>query len=93
MASGILAGMPTSTDEKVRENRLRRMAARQGLALHKSRRRDPYAKDFGLYWVVDPGLYDPREEWPPGEHPAHHFPWRGGTLDDVEAYLTGDRAH
>jgi hypothetical protein len=38
--------------EKVRENRLRRMATRQGLALVKTRRRDPRAYDFGTYSLV-----------------------------------------
>ena len=38
---------------KVRENRLRRMAERQGLQLQKSRRRDPLAWDFGTYQLVD----------------------------------------
>lgn len=42
------------TEEKVRENRLRRMAERQGLALKKSRRRDERALDFGTYMLVDP---------------------------------------
>jgi hypothetical protein len=42
------------TSEKVRENRLRRMAERQGLALQKSRRRDPRAMDYGMYMLVDP---------------------------------------
>ena len=37
------------TSEKVRENRLRRMAKRQGLALSKSRRRDPLAIDYGQW--------------------------------------------
>ena len=40
-------------DEKVRENRLRRAAARQGLRLEKSRRRDERALDYGRYWLVD----------------------------------------
>ena len=37
---------------KVRENRLRRMAERQGLILEKSHRRDPRAKDFGLFRIL-----------------------------------------
>jgi hypothetical protein len=41
----------TVTAEKTRETRLRRMAERQGLALHKSRRRDPFAKDYGQVWL------------------------------------------
>jgi hypothetical protein len=74
--------------EKVRENRLRRMAARQGLALHKNRRRDPRARDYGLYWLL----------WLDIETPDHqsHDAWigypNGFTLDEVEAYLTGDTA-
>ena len=51
MACGMLSSMADS--EKVRENRLRRMAQRQGLILQKSRRRDPRAPDFGTYWLVD----------------------------------------
>jgi hypothetical protein len=39
--------------EKTRENRLRRVAARRGLVLQKSRRRDPWALDYGAYWLLD----------------------------------------
>ena len=42
------------TAEKIRENRLRRVADRQGLRLEKSRRRDPRAIDYGMYMLVDP---------------------------------------
>jgi hypothetical protein len=42
-----------SESVKVRENRLRRMADRQGLRFVKSRSRDPQALDFGLYALVD----------------------------------------
>lgn len=41
------------TDQKVRENRLRRMADRQGFRLIKSRSRDDRAMDYGLYGLVD----------------------------------------
>lgn len=37
----------------IQENRVRRMARRQGLRLVKSRRRDPRALDYGLYTLVD----------------------------------------
>lgn len=37
---------------KVLENRLRRMAERQGYLLEKSKRRDPKAKDFGKYRLL-----------------------------------------
>jgi anti-sigma B factor antagonist len=39
-------------DDRVRENRLRRMAARQGLRLLKSTRRDQYADGYGTYRLV-----------------------------------------
>ncbi len=44
---------PEERREKIRENRLRRMAARQGLRLVKSRRRDERATDYGMCWLVD----------------------------------------
>lgn len=37
------------SQEKIRENRLRRMAARQALELQKSRLRDSHAIGFGTY--------------------------------------------
>jgi hypothetical protein len=54
MATGILTGMAETDQEyKVRENRLRRMADRQGLALKKCPRRDPRAIGHGTYMLVD----------------------------------------
>ena len=53
IASGMVSGMASDTTEKVRENRLRRMAERQGLRLMKTRRRDPRAYDFGTYMLID----------------------------------------
>jgi hypothetical protein len=35
------------------EARVRRMAARQGLTLSKSRRRDPRALDYGIWYLTD----------------------------------------
>lgn len=68
-------------DDKIRENRLRRMAVRQGLQLAKSRRRDPRAVDYGVYRVVD-------------AHTSlvHAGPHQDGfrDLDEVEAFLTDD---
>jgi hypothetical protein len=57
-----------------------RMAGRQGLALHKSRARDPRALTFGTYQLVDlrsNGLVA-------GDHQAGY----GLDLDDVEERLT-----
>jgi hypothetical protein len=45
--------MAYSTTGKVRENRLRRLAERQGLRLSKSRSRDRTAADFGSYQLED----------------------------------------
>jgi hypothetical protein len=71
--------------EKVRENRLRRMADRQGLRLLKSRVRDPRSIDFGIYWLTDVqvgGLVLGRT---PGDY---HY--AAADLDDIEHYLTQD---
>ena len=43
-----------SDTEKIRENRLRRMADRQGFQLVKSGRRDPRAIDYGKFMLIDP---------------------------------------
>jgi hypothetical protein len=59
--------------DKTRENRLRRMAARQNSQLVKVRRRDPRAWDYGTYHlIVDGGLS-----------------MRNASLDQIEARLTG----
>lgn len=64
--------------DKVRENRLRRMAERQGLTLIKSRRRDPRAVDYGKYWLaqISTNTLETSEQ--------------GMTLVEIEAYLTGE---
>jgi hypothetical protein len=41
------------TTDKIRESRLRRIAARQGLTLRKSPRRDPRALGYGTYMLAD----------------------------------------
>ena len=66
-------------NDKVRENRPRRVAARRGLRLEKSRRRDADATGFGGYRLADAVaggvvLGDERHEF-------------GATLDEVEAAL------
>ena len=48
--------MPETDDVtayRIRENKVRRAAERQGLLLRKSRRRDPRATDYGTYMLVD----------------------------------------
>lgn len=61
--------------DKIRENRLRRMAERQGLQLSKSRRRDPRATDFGKFFLSQNGIL--------------MSPESGMDLDEIEAYLGG----
>ena len=40
-------------DEKVRENRARRVLSRRGFVLYKSRRRDKNAPDYGGYMICE----------------------------------------
>ncbi|HEV2542934.1 MAG TPA: hypothetical protein VGU70_09285 [Methylobacterium sp.] len=68
--------------EKVRENRLRRVAERRGLRLEKSRRRDPRAMDFGGYMLID-GY---RNTVVSGANPYAY----SLSLDDVEKDLSED---
>lgn len=58
--------------DKIRENRLRRMAARQGYALRKTRRIDTRAKDYGTYSLV----------------PDKGKPKEFASIDDLEEFLT-----
>ena len=64
---------------KTYENRLRRMAARQGLMLKKSRRRDPRALDYRKYWLIQTST---GVLWAGGEE--------GMDLADVEESLASD---
>jgi pyridoxine/pyridoxamine 5'-phosphate oxidase len=68
------------TAEKVREDRLRRAAKRQGLRLIKSRTRDPRARDYGGYWLMDDD-----------QGHAHGPVPQGMTLDEVEEFLNRPR--
>jgi hypothetical protein len=68
--------------ERVRERRLRRMADRQGFALRKSRRRDPRAMDYDGWMIVDAFT----NTIVAGELNSR----RALSLDEVEAYLTGE---
>lgn len=67
---------------KVRENRLRRAAARQGLVLVKSRTRDTRAVDFGTYQ-----LRNEAGDLVAGGNVRGGF---GLSLDQIEARLTGE---
>lgn len=68
--------MATDTVTKVRENRLRQAAQRQGLTLRKSRTRDRRALDYGRYTLTnDFRVADVCEST---------------DLDEIEAYLNGE---
>jgi hypothetical protein len=70
--------------EITREKRLRRAAARQGLRLSKSARRNPYANDYGKYRVENPRLG--------GRVVAGDSPFDYSLdLDEVEKILSSDQ--
>lgn len=66
--------------DKVRENRLRRMAERQRVIIHKSRTRDHRAADFGGFMLIDGDSNS-------AILGADPFPY-SASLDDIEAWLT-----
>ncbi len=77
ITTGIFSSM--GDEHKVRENRMRRMADRQGLHLAKSRRRDPRAVDYGTYMLVDAHTNSVVSSGLQGGY--------GMTLDEVEEHL------
>jgi hypothetical protein len=68
--------------EKVWENRLRRMATRQGLRLVKSQAHGPHAIDGGGGWIILDADTNAVVAGPDAIGRAH---W---SLDDVQRYLT-----
>jgi hypothetical protein len=72
----------TPVEYKIFENRLRRMAERQGFQLSKSRLRDPRAIGFGGYMIVN----SKTNSIEAGGHPNVH----SMNLDEVEAFLLSD---
>lgn len=78
--------MGMRNEDKIRENRLRRMAARQGLRLSKNGRRDPRAYDYGSYMLINENNAVVADfGWD-----RARFPEGDSWLDDIEAYLTSD---
>ena len=76
--------MVLSKPEKVRENKLRRVADRRGYRLSRSRSRDEDAIDYGLY-----ALIDIQKNF--AVSPVIAGRWvHSWTLDEVEEYLTSD---
>ncbi len=77
--------MATPIDQKVRENRLRRMAERRGLTVRKSRRRDPAALDYGHIWLESWAVQDSLDTAPGSDVWAGPF----RSLAELEAYFAG----
>lgn len=85
--------MASNTSQKARENRLRRMADRQGLLLVKSRRRDPRALDYGQYVLVEDtaGNREGLGRQRGGQAAISDFAnGHGRSLDDIERVLMED---
>lgn len=72
----MVLGMEDAATHKVRENRLRRVAARQGLTFRKVRRIDARAIDYGHIHLVDE---------------ADTLVLDAANLDEVEAFLDQPR--
>lgn len=77
----------TIENEKVWERRLRRMAERQEFRLRKSRTRDPYAKDYGMYYVINWNSIGHRQ---PGA--TWSVEYESDSLGDVERWLKSPTA-
>jgi hypothetical protein len=80
----MLSGVDVDADRaayKVWENRIRRMAERQGLRLQKSRRRDTRAVDYGTYRLADPATNTVVSYGGSSRY--------GLTLDEIEKALLG----
>ena len=74
-------GTTQSPDDRLRENRLRQRATRQGLMVSKSRSRNPEVSDYGTFGISD----DYTKLLVHGD-PETGF---GLSLDEVESLLSG----
>lgn len=68
---------------KVRENRLRRLLSRRGYRLVKTRRRDPAARDYARFLIIDTTTNGVVAGAQPFAFSL--------TMDDVEAWLERNR--
>jgi hypothetical protein len=68
--------------ERAQEDRLRRVAERQGLRLEKARRRNPRALDYGRFRLIDTASGSP-------VFPSHDLTEYPLSLHDVERALIG----
>jgi hypothetical protein len=73
--------MVKAVNQKVRENRLRRMADRQGYRLEKSRARDPRDLTFGGYQLINIEIGGVDFGW------GNANRGYAASLDEIEEYL------
>jgi hypothetical protein len=76
----MLSSMSRTVDDKVLENRLRRVAHRRGLRLYRSRARDPQSLTYGGYMLID----EQRGEGVLGTTGPRGY---SATLEEVEKFL------
>lgn len=82
MTSATMQTIMGATYEKARENRLRRIAKRQGYLLMKCRFRNPEALEYGRFWIIDPLANAIVSGFGGWNHTA--------SLDDIEGFLLDD---
>jgi hypothetical protein len=70
------------TEEKVMENRVRRVAHRRGYKVIKSRRRDPKAIDYGGFMLIDAR----KNTVILGGSPIAY----SATIEEIESYLASE---
>jgi hypothetical protein len=80
MTPSMMGATTMDQEEKVHENRLRRMAERRGFALVKSKRRDPLALDYDRWLIIDQRTKKVVAGEGHGGRPTM-------ALDEVEAFL------
>lgn len=69
---------------KVQENRIRRMATRQALALRGSAAKDPYSLTYGKFWLENRETKEPVFGIDAAGRPS-------ASLDEIETYLRRPR--
>ena len=78
---------PLAGDDKAREARLRKMAARQGLVLAKSRHQPPDGDIAGGYMLLDSASRAVAVFGAKSGRGSLDVSGKGATLDEIEAYL------
>jgi hypothetical protein len=74
--------------EKARDVKLRKMAKRQGFEVRKPYRRDPYALDYGQWFLIERYRKDAAGVIKPVAKPHELGPFQ--SLDELESWLKTD---